>query len=307
MALAPDRFDFVPWNNRPIIKWPSGARVAFWVAPNIEHYEFLPPPNDFRNPWPRTPHPDVMNYAYRDYGNRVGFWRMLEVIDKHNVRCTASLNEAVLEHFPEIRDAMVERNWDYMTHGIYNTIFLTKFTEEEEREFYRDCIETLKKHTGKDLKGMLGPALSSTPRTPDLMAKAGLTYHADWFHDDQPFPLRVPSGRFISMPYSIELNDAPYFGGKSSWEGDDFANMCKRQFDRLYIEGAVNGQVMCIALHPFQIGQPHRIKYLDEIFRYILSHDGVWMTTADEIAQYYIDHYYDAAMVHAQRLTTEAV
>ena len=133
MALPPDRFDYVPLNDRPVIKWPDNARVAFWVAPNIEHYEYLPPENDFRHPWPRTPAPDVMSYAQRDYGNRVGFWRMLEVTAKHGIRCTASLNEAVLEHFPEIRDAMVDRDWDYMTHGIYNTTYLNDYTEDQER------------------------------------------------------------------------------------------------------------------------------------------------------------------------------
>ena len=125
------------------------------------------------------------------------------------------------------------------------------------------------------------------------MAEAGLTYHVDWFHDDQPFPLKVKSGKLISVPYSIELNDAPYFNARSAWEGDDFAEMCKRQFDRLYAEGESNARVMCIALHPYQIGQPHRIKYLDEIFTYILSHDGVWKTTADEIADYYLANHYD--------------
>ena len=296
MPLPPDRFDYVPLNDRPVIKWPDGARVAFWIAPNVEHYEYLPPPNDFRNPWPRTPHPDAMSYALRDYGNRVGIWRMIEVTDKHDMRCTVSLNEAVLEHYPEIRDAMVERNWDYMTHGIYNTTYITDYDEEQEREFYRDCRDTLLKQTGKPLKGMLGPSLSTTVRTPDLMAEAGLTYHTDWFHDDQPFPLKVKSGKLISMPYSIELNDAPYFNARSAWEADEFASMCKRQFDRLYAEGESNGRVMCIALHPFQIGQPHRIKYLDEILSYILSHEGVWKTTADDITDYYLDNCYDEAV-----------
>ena len=129
MPLPPDRFDYVPLTDRPVLKWPGGARVAFWLAPNIEHYEYLPPPSDIRNPWPRVPHPDAMSYALRDYGNRVGIWRMIDVTDKHDMRCTVSLNEAVLEHYPEIRDAMVKRDWDYMTHGIYNTQYITTYDE----------------------------------------------------------------------------------------------------------------------------------------------------------------------------------
>ena len=300
MPLPPNRVDYSPIIDRPRIEWPNGARVAFWVAPNIEHYEYVPEFDGHRNPWPRTPYPDVQQYGYRDYGNRVGFWRMLEVLDRHQIRCCASLNLAVLEHYPEIAEAMIRRDWDFMSHGIYNTRYLDTLSEDEEREFYRDCSETLKRHTGKTLKGMLGPAVSGTLRTPDLMAEAGLIYHTDWVHDDQPVPIRVASGRLISVPYSFELNDVPVFA--RHFEGEYFVEICKAQFDQLYSEGEVSGRVMCIALHPYQFGQPHRIRYLDEIFAYIRSHDAVWHTTADEIADFYLAHCYDKAVAHAQQL-----
>jgi peptidoglycan/xylan/chitin deacetylase (PgdA/CDA1 family) len=199
---------------------------------------------------------------------------------------------------------MVKRNWDFMSHGIYNTRYLNTYTEEQERAFYQDCIATLKRHTGKQLKGMLGPAISGTERTPDLMAEAGLIYHTDWMHDDQPVPIQVQSGTLISVPYSVELNDSPTF--RQHYEGDYFVRMCKAQFDQLYKEGADSGRVMCIALHPFLIGQPHRVKYLDQILNYVMSHDGVWQTTADEIAEYYIAHYYDQAIAHAAQLNTQS-
>ena len=166
MALPPDRIDYLPIIDRPVIKWPNDARVALWISPNIEHYEYLPINEGVRDPWPRMPYPDVQQYTYRDYGNRVGFWRMLEPLDKHGIRCCISLNLAVLEHFPEIAEAMVERDYDFMSHGIYNTRYLYTCTEDEEREFYRDCIDTLKRHTGKQLKGMLGPAISGSVSTP---------------------------------------------------------------------------------------------------------------------------------------------
>ena len=303
MPLPPDRVDYSPIIDRPIIKWPNGARVALWISPNVEHYEYMPDDDAARTPWPRTPFPDVQQYSYRDYGNRVGFWRMLETLDKYNIRSCVSLNVAVLEHFPEIRDAMAERNYDYMSHGIYNTRYLYTYTEEQEREFYRDTIETLKLHTGKQLKGMLGPAISGTERTPDLMAEAGLIYHTDWMHDDQPVPIKVKSGKLISVPYSIELNDSSLLRD-NHYEGDYFARICMAQFNQLYKEGAESGRVMCIALHPFLIGQPHRIKYLDEILSHIMSHDGVWQTTADEIADYYIENYYDDAVAHAAKLNS---
>ena len=298
MPLSLHRVDYSPIIERPPIKWPNGARVALWVAPNVEHYEYLPDYDGVRNPWPRTPYPDVREYSYRDYGNRVGFWRMLEVLDKHNIRCCVSLNMAVLEHFPEIGEAMVQRNYDFMSHGIYNTRYLNTHSEEQEREFYRDTIDTLKRHTGKQLKGMLGPAITGTERTPDIMAEAGLIYHTDWAHDDQPVPIRVKSGKLVSVPYSFELNDAPLF--RLHYEGDYFARIVKAQFDQLYKEGAESGRVMCIALHPFLIGQPHRINYLDDMLGHIMSHDGVWQTTADDIAEYYIANYYDRMVDHAE-------
>ncbi|MGE3540537.1 MAG: polysaccharide deacetylase family protein [Candidatus Tectimicrobiota bacterium] len=300
MSLPPHRVAYSPIIDRPVITWPHNARVAFWVSPNVEHYEYLPEYDGHRNPWPRTPYPDVREYSYRDYGNRIGFWRMLEVLDAHRIRCCVSLNLAVLEHYPEIATAMVQRDWDFMSHGIYNTRYLYGYTAEQEREFYRDSIATLKRLTGKQLKGMLGPAISGTERTPDLMAEAGLIYHTDWMHDDQPVPIQVQQGRLISVPYSIELNDSPLF--RTHYEGDYFVHICKEQFDQLYAEGAESGRVMCIALHPFTIGQPHRAEYLDEILSYIMAHDGVWQTTADEIAEYYLAHYYDQAMAHAARL-----
>jgi allantoinase len=299
MALPPYRVDYSPIIDRPRITWPGGARVALWVSPNVEHYEYLPAATGGRNPWPRTPHPDVQQYSYRDYGNRVGFWRMLEVLDEFKIRCTTSLNLAVLDHYPQIRDAMVERDWDFMSHGVYNTQFLNSYTEEQEREFYRDSIETLKRHTGKRLKGMLGPGISATERTPDLMAEAGLIYHADWWHDDQPVPIKVKKGRLISMPYTIELNDGILF--RNHFEGEHFIEICKAQFDQLYEEGAEGGRVMCIALHPFATGQPHRSRHLYRVFEYILKHSGVWQTTADEIAEHYLAHCYDQAVEDARR------
>ena len=241
-----------------------------------------------------------MSYAYMDYGNRVGFWRLLELFDKHNIRCTPALNVAVLDHYPEIRDAMVERDWDFMSHGVYNTRYLWGATEEEERAFYQDTIDTIRRHTGKSLKGMLGPALTNTDRTPDLMAEAGLIYHTDWFHDDQPFPMKVKQGR-LHPPCPTPLRPTTALPTCLGFEADYLAQIIKDQFDVLYQEGQESGRVMCIALHPYWSGQAHRIRYLDDAFSYILSHDGVWQATADQIADYYLEHYYDQVVEYTGR------
>ena len=289
MALGPDRFDYLPINDRPVIKWPNSARVAFWVAPNMEHYEYTP--------LTRPTQPDIPAYSYRDYGNRVGFWRMVDVLDKHKVRACVCLNLGVLDHFPEVREAMKQRNWDYMAHGVYNTRPITGYTIEEERAYWRDFIDSVKRHTGKQLKGRLGAGGGNTVNTDDLMAEFGLLYHTDWLFDDQPFPLKVKTGKLIYLPYTYQVNDAIVQG--QSRDAAYFCQMIKDQFDTLYREGAESGRVMCISLHPFWIGKPHRAKYLDEALGYILSHDGVWNTTADDIAEYYMANYYDKVVAAA--------
>ncbi len=298
-SLPPHRVRYLPIVDRPRIRWPNDARVALWIAPNVEHYEFLPPRDPQRNTWTRSPHPDVQGYSYRDYGNRVGFWRMAEVLDRFGVVATASTNLAVFDHYPEVGAAMVERGWEIMSHGIYNTRYISAIDETAERAFYIECIEALRSHTGQQLRGMLGPAVSNTAATPDLMAEAGLIYHADWFHDDQPVPLATRSGqRLVSVPYSMELNDVPVF--TQHFDTDEFVAMAKAQLDVLRREADddAGGRVMCVALHPYLMGMPHRVDGLAAMLDYLMSHDDVWQTTASQIAQHYVDHHYDQFVAH---------
>ena len=298
-SLPPHRVRYLPITDRPRIRWPHDARVALWIAPNVEHYEFLPPRDPQRNTWTRSPHPDVQGYSYRDYGNRVGFWRMAEVLDRFGIVATASTNLAVFDHYPEVGAAMVERGWEIMSHGIYNTRYISSIDETAERAFYIECIEALRSHTGQQLRGMLGPAVSNTTATPDLMAEAGLIYHADWFHDDQPVPLATRSGqRLVSVPYSMELNDVPVF--TRHFSTDDFVDMAKAQLDVLRREADddAGGRVMCVALHPYLMGMPHRVDGLAAMLEYLMSHDDVWQTTASQIAQHYLDHHYDTVTAH---------
>ena len=174
-------------------------------APNIEFYELAPPVNPLRTPWPR-PIPDVVNYSHRDYGNRVGHWRMMEVMDAYGVRGSVSLSIAVCDHHPEIIEACLQRDWELFSHGIYNSRYTYEMSEMQEREMIEDCIDSVKKHTGQQLAGWLSPALTNTPLTMDLLAEYGIRYTCDLFHDDQPQPLKVTSGRLISVPYSLEMN-----------------------------------------------------------------------------------------------------
>jgi allantoinase len=302
MAKAdPELYDYFPYVDRPKIVWPGGARLAFWCAPNIEFYELQPPPNPGRTAWLR-PIPDVLNYSWRDYGNRSGVWRMMDVMNRHGVRGSVSLNVALCDHFPDIIAACVERNWELFSHGVYNTRYTYGMDEDQELAMIRDVKATIKKYSGQDLAGWLAPALTNTERTMDLLAEEGVKYTLDLFHDDQPLPVKVARGRLISLPYSLEINDFTvlYQGAATP---SQYVRMVRAQFDRLYAEGADSGTVMCLPLHPYLIGQPHRVDALAEMLDYVTGHADVWVTTAREIAEHYDANYCDtfAAAIAARR------
>jgi allantoinase len=289
-------FDYSAIGDRPPIRWPNNARVALWICPNLLHFEYQPPEDPWVNSWSRMV-PDVFSYGRQEFGPRAGFWRMLKVLDKHNVRCTAVTNPAALKLYPDVRTAAVERNFDYIGHGKFNTRFFFGMSPQEELAYHRDIVREVEDMTGVRMRGMAGPGPQcATEDTPDLLAKAGLLYYGDFFHDDQPFPVKVKSGRLISVPYTLEVNDPGYLG--SAFEADQFADTAKRQFDTLYRDGAENGRVMCISLHGYLFGQAQRTRYLDQLLEYILSFPDVWQTTGGEIAEYYMANYYDKMAAH---------
>jgi len=297
MREDPRLFDYRPYENRPKISWPNGARVAFWVVPNIEFYELQPPANPIRASWPR-PVPDIAGYAARDYGNRVGHDRMMRVMDEFGVRGSVSLSTAVCEHHPELIEACAARDWEFFSHGIYNTRYTYGMSEAQEREMIEDAVATIRRHTGQQCKGYLTPALTHSEHTMDLFAEAGGIYTCDLFHDDQPTPVHVRSGKkFVSIPYSMELNDFFAFlvNGRSP---RSFGQMARDGFDRLFAEAESDdsGVVLCLSLHAYLIGQPHRLRVLEEVLEYVTDHRDVWLATGAEIAEHYIEHSYDRAV-----------
>lgn len=299
MLVDPRRLLGGSIKRRPQFQWPDGKRIAVWVCPNIEHYEYRPDPVRLRDPWPRTPHPDVLGYATKDYGNRVGLWRMFEIMDELAIRCTVSIGLANFEHYPEILEACEARSWDYMCHGFYNTQYLWGLQEDEERAIIGDCVETFRRLTGRKFAGWFGPAASFTLNTPDLVAEAGIKYSCDFYHDDQPVPIAVRSGRLISLPYQMDLNDSVLYAGAA--EGPEFEQMSKDMFDTLYADCGTAPRVMCLAIHPYMMGRPHRHKYLEKALAYIRSHNDVWMATGEEIADWYYANAYDAVMAAEER------
>jgi peptidoglycan/xylan/chitin deacetylase (PgdA/CDA1 family) len=300
MKADPNLYDYWPYADRPKIVWPGDRKLAFWVAPNIEFYEFDPPRNPQRPGWPK-PAPDVVGYSQRDWGNRVGHWRMMELLDKYGVRGSISLSTALIDHHPEIIEASVARNWEFFSHGIYNTRYSYGMDEAQERAVIEDSIASIERATGQRIRGYLAPALTHTERTFDLIAEYGFWYTCDLFQDDQPQPLKTKTGRLISMPYSLEVNDVITYGAMamSPWR---YADVLKRHFDQLLEEGEASGTVMCLPIHAYLVAQNHRIRAFEEALAYITGHAAeIWITTAVEIAGYYREHCWDPTIEDIER------
>jgi peptidoglycan/xylan/chitin deacetylase (PgdA/CDA1 family) len=232
----------------------------------------------------------VLNYSWRDYGVRVGIWRLMEVMEKYAIKATVALNSDVCQHYPRIIEAGRALGWEWMGHGTNNSTVINSQPEDEERQIIKTVIETITKSTGTRPRGWLSPALTETHRSLDLLAAAGIHYVANWVNDEQPYSMRVQSGTMLSMPYSTEINDYTAFL-EQGLSGEDFAQTIRDQFDVLYEDGAKTGRVMSICLHPFLIGQPHRSKHFERALAHITSHRDIWVATGGEIANWYAKNY----------------
>jgi allantoinase len=276
-------FDYSPITERQPIRWPGDARVAFYVALNIEHF-LVDRPSTSLNEATAALVPDPLNYGWRDYGPRVGIWRLIEALDRHGIRASALLNSDAAAQHPQIVEAGRDRGWAWVAHGKTNSILHTGMSTDEERAVLTDVVATIEKATGQRPHGWLGPGLTETFQTPALLAELGLSYVLDWTNDDQPYRLNVPG--MLSVPYTVELNDLGLFT-MSGLTGPDFVQVVKDQLDQLHADAAGSGRVMALALHPFVSGQPFRRKYLDQALDHVANHPGVWLTTSDDIAEHY--------------------
>jgi peptidoglycan/xylan/chitin deacetylase (PgdA/CDA1 family) len=280
-ALPP--YTYSPITERPPLTWPAGNRVAVYVGLNVEH--FLPdmPSTSI---WPGTAdlRPDALNHGWRDYGARVGIWRTIEALDAHGIRPSVLLNSTVVDAYPQIVSAGLERNWTWLAHGRTNSTLHTGLSVDEERQVLREITDTIAGATGRRPVGWMGPGLTETHRTPELLAELGFQYVLDWTNDDQPYRLTVPN--MLSVPYSVELNDLLLFA--KGFTGPEFVQIVKDQFDQLRADSAVSGRVMALALHPFVIGQPFRHRYLVQALDYLAAQEDAWLTTSDDIAGHFL-------------------
>ena len=285
MLTQTARYAYDPIARRDKLSFPDGARVALVVYLNVEHFpEDLP--GTAIAPQTASMKPDVLNYGWRDYGQRVGIWRLMELLDRHGLRATVCLNADVCREYPQIIEEGNARAWEWMGHGHNNSELLAGLEEDAERTLIEEVLSAIERSTGQRPKGWLGPYLSETFHTPDLLAAAGVEYLCDFCCDDQPFPMTVRRGSLLSMPYSLDCNDLPAFLN-FGMTADSFRQVITDQFDVLYAEGATNARVMPVCLHTFLSGQPFRVKQLDAALGYMLDHDHVWLPTAGEINDWY--------------------
>jgi peptidoglycan/xylan/chitin deacetylase (PgdA/CDA1 family) len=280
------RYDYVPLRGRPDYSWPGGKRLAVYFALNLEHFSFGEGLG--AELAPGGPQPDVMNYAWRDYGNRAGAWYLHDAFDALDLPMAALVNSAMYDYAPELVAAHRARADEIVGHGRTNAERQGSLDEAAERLLIGEATECVAKAEGRRPEGWLGPWISHSHVTPDLLAEAGYKYLLDWCMDDQPVWFKCRDGRILAVPYPQELNDIPAIVGRKE-NGSDFADMIVDQFDEMRELSAARPLVMGVALHAYIVGQPHRLRHLKRALRHIARHrDAIWLTTPGAIARHCI-------------------
>src|SRR5438477_2552123 len=280
-----DRLDYASIYNRPVLSLPGNARVAVWTIVNVENWNpsgamprtIIPPP------MAQPLLPDLPNWAWHEYGMRVGFWRFLEALNGRNLKATFAVNGSACALYREACEAAHRAGWEFMGHGLVQK---PMHKVEDQKAEIAATIQAIADLTGRAPRGWESPGLTETDETLDLLAEAGIEYVADWVVDDQPLTLRTRRGTIVSVPYSLEINDV-VISAVQQQPSEEIFRRGRDQFDRLWLDGAKAPRVMAISIHPYLTGVPHRIKYLEMLYDYIQGHDGVVMWTGAEILDWY--------------------
>jgi peptidoglycan/xylan/chitin deacetylase (PgdA/CDA1 family) len=271
--------------DRPPLKLPGDARVVVWPIVNVEVWDIsrlmprqvLPPPTGV------TQLPDFAHWAWHEYGNRVGFWRLKEALDSLDIKASLCVNARVCTDYERIARAARESGWEFMGHSYDQRPI---HAEPDQREMIQRSVKILREYSGKQPVGWLGPGLTETLNTPDLLAEAGIRYIADWVIDDEPVPVETAHGRVLAMPYSVELNDIPMMMIQHHAAGE-FESRCMDYFERVYAESTKRAKVMAIAVHTYISGVPHRIKYFERVLQTLKKQEGVVFWTGEQILEWY--------------------
>ena len=295
------KYDFIPMPKRKPLKWPNGARIAMLITTNLEYWD---PTVDTDKPaYPGGPgvvintmsgkYYDNPNWTWREYGQRVGVWRLFETYAEAGIPSSCTMNAKLALERREIIDHVVKNKWELVAHNYVQTQPLAdyQFDIEAERKIIRDTLKVYRETVGKPARGWLSTSLRCTPNTADIIADEGLSFITDYLNDDQPYLMETTSGKtLVSIPYTVEINDFQtfMFQGKGV---DEAVAMFKECFQELYREGATSGRLFNMGLHPHVAGQPHRIRAIRDFLRYAKSFPDVWWTTREEIADWYLKNH----------------
>ncbi|MEP9367674.1 polysaccharide deacetylase family protein [Xanthobacter sp. VNH20] len=290
--LPTERIAFSPISRRPKLTLPGGARMAVWVIVNIE--EWNP-----RETMPRTvltppaggsPTPDIPNWAWHEYGNRVGFWRMLEVFDEFALPAVLAINGSAISSYAPIAEAALEREWEFMGHG-----FSQKNMQKvpDEREDIAKTTQAIEAFTGKRPRGWLGPGLTETWETPDILVEQGYDYVCDWVLDDQPVVLKTRTSPIVNIPYTQECNDVAMMLIQHH-KASEYYDRAIDQFEQIHHDSRDSARIMALVVHPYIMGAPHRLKHFRKIFETMKAKDDIAFMTGEQIYDWYLGQRPDA-------------
>lgn len=280
-----DRYDWSMLPRRKPVKWPNDAKVALWICPALEWFPLDMKGKPFKAPGGMvTAYPDLRHYTLRDYGNRVGIYRLAKAFARHGLKVSVAVNAAVAIRYPSLLRDCVQWGWEIIANGYdMDHLHYEGLTAADERKRVAVTLETLRQTTGTKIRGWLSPAKSESYATPDLLTEAGIEYVCDWVNDDMPFAMRTGSGALYAMPHPIDIDDYTILVQNRHAE-NEFRDQLIDQFDVLYKEADTQGgRIMAISLHPWITGQPYRIGALEQALAHIAGHRGVWSATGAEI------------------------
>jgi allantoinase len=284
--LPTDRLDYTPIPQRKKLTLPGGARLAVWVIVNVEEWDIneTMPRTVLTPPAGGSPMPDIPNWAWHEYGNRVGFWRMLDVFDELRIPAVLAINGSAIERYAPIVEAAKARSWEFIGHG-FSQKNMQKVADE--RADIRKTSAAIRGVTGRNPLGWLGPGLTETWETPDLLAEEGYGYVCDWVLDDQPVVLRTRTKPIVNLPYTQECNDVAMMLIQHH-KASEYRDRACDQFDQLYADSKDSARVMALVVHPYIMGAPHRLKYFRAALAHAGRHDGVLFWTGEQILDWYL-------------------
>jgi len=290
-------YDYVPLPQRKPLRFPNGARVALILTFNLETWDLTKPttrpyyaggPAILPDTLPGDT-PDFPNFTWREYGQRVGIWRLLELFDSLGVKASCTTNAVTFERRKAMTDAVLQRGWELLAHNWEQGELLTDFAKnpEQERDIVLRSLAMFEKHTGRKSRGWLSSSLRGTLQTADILAEYGCSFYCDLMNDDQPYLLRTPHGPIVAVPYSNEINDFTFIT-RRNYTTDQYRDALIEELDVLYEEGATTGRLMNLGMHPHVSGRAHRVRALRQFIEHAQSLSGIWWATREEIADWYL-------------------